>query len=114
MYLFLILCIITGIPQVKNVISQIGFKDKTDTICVYLAESMIPTRSNALEVDFNIDIESSICHFNDTTENESQHQLKDKKGILIIKLSDHCPLIQQLIVLKNLTQVYFSIIFSSK
>jgi hypothetical protein len=99
---------ITFISQVKNAIYQIQFKDKSDTICVYLYESM-----NTLEVNFRIDLELSVCHFNNSIEKIYHQQLKE---ILVIQLSDACSLIQQLTILKNISwiQDYFGIIFSGE
>ena len=113
MYLFHILCTMTCIFPVKTSISQIGFKNKSDTICVYLYESIIPPRLNALEVNFTIDLELSVCHLNDTIKS---NQFNDTKEILIIQLSDNCSLIEQLTILKKSSwiQDYFAIIFSSK
>ncbi|CAF1075640.1 unnamed protein product [Rotaria sordida] len=75
---------------------------------------MIPSKINALKVNFNIVLDLSLCHFNDTSEKISHNLLNNTKEILIIQLSNDCSLIQQLTILKNLnwTQNYFAIIFS--
>jgi hypothetical protein len=97
------------ITSVKNSI----YKDKSDTICVYLSSKM-----NTLEVNFNILLDLSVCHFNNTIEKMSHHhhQMKDTKDILIIQLSNNCSLLQQLITLNNISWIhdYFGIIFSSE
>ncbi|CAF4805137.1 unnamed protein product [Rotaria sp. Silwood1] len=75
---------------------------------------MIPSKVNALKVNFNIALDLSLCHFNYTIQKTSHYQLNNTKDILIIQLSYDCSLIQQLATLKNLdwTQNYFAIIFS--
>jgi len=88
------------------------YKDKSDTICVYLSSKI-----NTLEVNFNILLDLSVCHFNNTIEKMSNHhQMKDTKDILIIQLSNNCSLLQQLITLNNISWIhdYFGIIFSSE
>jgi hypothetical protein len=88
------------ITSVKNSI----YKDKSDTICVYLSSKM-----NTLEVNFNILLDLSVCHFNNTIEKMSHHhhQMKD---------TNNCSLLQQLITLNNISWIhdYFGIIFSSE
>ncbi|CAF3394713.1 unnamed protein product [Rotaria sp. Silwood1] len=75
---------------------------------------MIPSKVNALKVNFNIALDLPLCHFNYTIQKTSHYQLNNTKDILIIQLSYDCSLIQQLATLKNLdwTQNYFAIIFS--
>jgi hypothetical protein len=111
MYVLYILCMMICIRQVKNSISQIGFQDKSDTICVYLYESILPSRLQAVEVDFNIALELSVCHING-----DHNPLNNTKEVLVIQLSDDCPFIQQLMILKNTSWIrdYFAIIFSGK
>ena len=102
---------ITCVPLVKSSIYQIRFQDKLDTICVYLYESMISPRINTLEINFNIALELSLCHFNETIE-----KISNRKEILIIQLSNNCSFLQQLTILKNMSWIenYSGIIFSGE
>lgn len=101
------------IVPVKSLIYQIRFKDKPDAICVYLYDSMISTSIDRLEVNFTIALELSLCDFNESI---YQSPLKDTKEILVIQLSNNCPLAQQLEILKNISWIedYFGIVFSGK
>jgi len=72
---------------------------------------MISPRINTLEINFNIALELSACHFNETI-----GKISNRKEILIIQLSNNCPFLQQLTILKNISWIenYFGIIFSGE
>jgi hypothetical protein len=72
---------------------------------------MISPRINALKINFNIALELSVCHFNETIERKP-----NRKEILIIQLSNNCSLLQQLTILKNISWIEnsFGIIFSGE
>ena len=108
-----ILWMVVSIQYVENAISQISFKDRPETVCIYLYGSIIPLKQYAIEVNITIALELSLCHINDTID---QNLVKNRKEILIIQLSEDCSLIEQLNILKNAgwMQDYYAIIFSGK